>query len=84
MVLWKMIHSKPNKLSEALYKCSTNCKSDLELGEVGDVGAAAHVIIDVPDLNDSHGALVALRETPGACLEYQSFLPNCGQQYLVW
>ena len=42
--------------------------ADLELGKVGDVGAAAHVIVDVSDLNDSDEALVALWESSGARL----------------
>ena len=46
--------------------------TDLELGKVGDVGAAAHVIVDLTDLNDSDGALVALWEASGARLEHHN------------
>ena len=38
----------------------------LELGQVGDVGAAAHVVVDVADLDDPDGAIVALGEASGA------------------
>ena len=47
--------------------------TNLELSEVGDVGAAAHVVVDVADLNDSHGTCVALGEAPGARLDGTSY-----------
>ena len=48
--------------------------TDLELGEVGDVGATTHVVVDVADLNDTDAAFVPLREASGARLERQPFI----------
>ena len=48
--------------------------TDLELGEVGDVGAATHVVVNVADLNDTDAAFVPLREASPGSLSWRHLL----------